>query len=203
MRWLASIPLLSALLGCTGKTPSPSAASYPGSFRIEETASSSEADGTKKVWLATAVRGEKSALFRIELLLKPLEGEFNFAFTKGAIVREEGSDGSWFLTELSQVLEAQGVPENADSIDRIEFDAAILGTSLSRQAGPDQFAGSFTSTPPGGWIAAKVFVADGEGEFFLNLNPADGQGEISLKDQEYGDIVVRELAKILLPKSGA
>ena len=71
--------------------------------------------------------------------------------------------------------------------------------SLSRQAGPDQFAGSFTSNPPGSWIAVKVFVADGEGEFYLNLSPSDGQGEISIKDEECGDIVVQELATILLP----
>ena len=45
----------------------------------------------------------------------------------------------------------------------------------------------------------KVFLADGEGEVFLNLNPKEEIGEFSVKDEEYGSVVVTELAKVLLP----
>jgi hypothetical protein len=206
-QWLAGIPILSAMVGCAGKADTSSAPvtqspHYPGSFRIQEVASGAGAGGTKKVWLATAVHGESSARFRIELLLKAQQADAPFASTQGALVREEGSDGTWFLGQLAQVLAAKTIPEKAAWADRLEFDAAILGWSLSREVGTDQVAGSFTSNPPGHWIAVKVFVADGEGEFFLNLNPVDCQGEVSIKDADYGDIVVRELAKILLPGDG-
>jgi hypothetical protein len=207
-RWLAGIPILSALVGCIGKTSMPPAplkqsVNYPGSFRIKETASSVQAEGTEKVWSATAIRGDRIAQFRVELLIKAEKGDALFTFTKGAFMREAGSDGKWFLAELVHLLGAKDIPEKVTPSDRLEFDATILGTSMSRQAGADQFAGSFTSTPPGHWITIKIFVAGGEGEFYLNLNPTDSHGEISLKDEEYGNIVVRELARILLSKDGA
>jgi hypothetical protein len=203
LAWLAGIPIVSPLIGCSpDKSAPPESATYPGSFRIEELASTQEAAGTKITWLATAVRGTKSARFRIELLMKPKTDESAFGFTKGAIVRDEGSDGTSFLAELSEVLGSKVAPPKAPLAQRLEFQASVLGSSLSRDAGPDLFAGSFTSHPPGNWIAVKVFVADGEGEFFLNLNPANQQGEIAPKDEEYGDVVVGELAKILLPMSG-
>ena len=199
-RWLAGIPILSSLIGCAGNTSAPEeSVSYPGSFRIKETASTVEAEGTRIIWLATAARGTKSAHFRIELLLKPQKVGQLFDFTKGALIREEESDGTWFLTELSEVLGATIAPQKVSPAARLEFDASVLGTSLTRQSGPDQFAGMFTSNPPGNWIAIKIFVANGDGEFFLNLNSTDGRGEISLKDEDYGDAVVRELATILLP----
>jgi hypothetical protein len=206
-RWLASVPIISALVGCADKTskaptPKQEAGVYPGSFRIKEISSQNEAEGTLKVWLATASRGEMSTQFRIELLLKSPKGDAPFSFTKGALMREAKSEGKPFLAEIARILEAKKVPEKTTPLDRLEFEVAILGTSLSRQPGSDQLAGSFTSNPPGPWITAKVFVAGGEGEFYLNLNPAEGLGEISIKDEEYGDIVVQELAKILLPKGG-
>ena len=59
--------------------------------------------------------------------------------------------------------------------------------------------GSFTSTKPGEWIACKVFLADGEAEVYLNINPVIGQGEFTTKDPEYGAVVLRELAKVFYP----
>jgi len=40
-------------------------------------------------------------------------------------------------------------------------------------------------------------LGDGSSEVFLNLNPALGKGEFSIKDPEYGDGVLQELAKVL------
>jgi hypothetical protein len=74
-----------------------------------------------------------------------------------------------------------------------------LGTSLSRQSGENVIGGSFTSSKPGNWIAVKLFLADGEGEVYLNINPAIGQGEFTTKDPEYGEVVLRELASVFLP----
>ncbi len=37
----------------------------------------------------------------------------------------------------------------------------------------------------------------------MNINVRDGIGEFSLKDEDYAKVVVRELAKVLLPEAGA
>jgi len=45
----------------------------------------------------------------------------------------------------------------------------------------------------------KIFLGkgDSEGEVFLNFNSALGKGEFSIKDSDYGDFVIAELAKVL------
>ena len=43
----------------------------------------------------------------------------------------------------------------------------------------------------------KISLSGGEGEVFLNLNPATNNAEFSIKDADYGDIVLAELAKVL------
>ena len=45
----------------------------------------------------------------------------------------------------------------------------------------------------------KIFIGEGEeeGEVFLNLNPVIKKGQFSIKDAEYGDIVLRQLARVL------
>ena len=60
-----------------------------------------------------------------------------------------------------------------------------------------EIAGKFKREPRGDWVCVKVFVAGGEGEFFLNLSRKVGDAELSLKDSSYGDIVLAELAKAL------
>ena len=189
-RWLAG-----------AKGPSRNENSFRCPFQIKEIASQAQEDGVNKVWLASASRNDKVAKFRIELLLNSPPAGSPFVFSKGVLVREPNSDGTLLLNEIGKMLGAKSIPTKADTLDRLEIDTAILGTSLHRGEGADQFAGSFTSNPPGDWLAVKVFVAGGEGEFYLNLNPAQAQGEIAIKDECYGDIVVEELARILLPKN--
>src|SRR5216683_3542395 len=164
-KWFVGV--LSAVVGCGGQPPVPPPAAriavgHPGSFQITEIASNAEGEGTTKIWLATVVRGEKRIQFRVELLLKSQKAS-PFAFAKGAFVREKDSDGSAFLAELAKVLQAKKIPETSGAVERLEFDAAILGMNLSRQGGADQFVGSFTPNPAGPWIAVKVFVAAGDG----------------------------------------
>jgi len=185
----------------TGAKGSSAADGSSCSFQIKEIASQNESEGINKTWLATAKRLDKVATFRIQLLLKKHHGGVPFAFSSGALLREADSDGAWFLKEIAQALAAKTIPTRADFCDRLEIATAVLGTALSRGGGGDRFAGSFTSQPAGDWLAVKVFVADGGGEFFLNLNSAAGLGEIALKDEGYGDTVVEELARILLPKN--
>ena len=71
---------------------------------------------------------------------------------------------------------------------------AVLGRGQSARPG-----GGYSSSPPGPWTAAKLFLADGTGEVFLNLDEHYCAGEFSIKDEDHAKIVVTELAKIMLP----
>jgi hypothetical protein len=57
--------------------------------------------------------------------------------------------------------------------------------------------GRFSGNPAGEWVNMKIFLANDEGEVFLNLNPTSNKGEFSIKDVDYGDVVIAELAKVL------
>ncbi|MCA8986968.1 MAG: hypothetical protein KDA78_04975 [Planctomycetaceae bacterium] len=177
------------------------ASNQPGSFRIAEVESKDTSEGTLITWRATAAgSSEEDFTFLLELLLKPLKGDFPIAFSTGAIIREPGSDGRQFLREVAQAIESEVAPPvSSERLERLDFDTAILGASLSRQPGNNVIAGNFTSSQSGNWIAFKLFLADGEGEVFLNINPTSGMGEFATKDPEYGEVVLRELASVFLP----
>jgi len=166
-------------------------------FNIKQLSDVDSPEAQVVTWLGTHDKDGKIARFKIELTLKTPKQGSPFTFGAGAFIREEASDSSVLLKEIVRALEAKQMPSRASKTNKLSFTTAILGRSLSRGAGKDTLAGSFTSDPEGDWIAVKVFVAEGEGEFFLNLNSKSGQGEFSIKDPEYGDVVVRELAKVL------
>lgn len=44
-----------------------------------------------------------------------------------------------------------------------------------------------------------MFLSDGEGEVYININPVAGLGEFTTKDPEHGEVVFRELATVFLP----
>jgi hypothetical protein len=45
----------------------------------------------------------------------------------------------------------------------------------------------------------KIFIGNGdqEGQLFLNLNPVLSKGQFSIKDPDFGDIVLGQLASVL------
>jgi hypothetical protein len=59
--------------------------------------------------------------------------------------------------------------------------------------------GGFFTKPPGNWRPGKIFIGHGEqeGEVFLNINPVLKMGEFSIKDPDYGDVVLAQLASVL------
>lgn len=59
--------------------------------------------------------------------------------------------------------------------------------------------GGFNASPPGNWIAIKIFIGEGEqeAEVFLNFNTIIGKGQFSIKDPDYGDLVLKKLATVL------
>lgn len=192
MRRAALLLLAAALAGCAGKDEPPP--SEPGSlvFKLEPV----DANEPGRVgWRATYEAGGKVARFRIELLPEP-KGTSLPTFVSCSLAREPGSDGSVLLRDLGRTLGGR-VPAPGPGVERLDVSAALLGRDLSRGGTGNRVAGTFGSEPKGSWFATKLFLGDGEGEVFLNLDPIGGYGEFSMKDPDSGQAVVRELARLL------
>jgi hypothetical protein len=167
-------------------------------FRITEISSKTIGDVHEKVWLASHETQGGAAQFRISLQLKQPSGNSPFSFSKGAIEHVKGSSPQAFIKRLSAALMAKGQIAPKSRVEKLPFDVAILGLGLSRANGSGQFSGgAFAAKPTGPWIATKIFLAGGEGEVFLNLDPTNGVGEFSIKDEGYGNVVIQELSRVL------
>jgi hypothetical protein len=123
-----------------------------------------------------------------------------FLLGKLALCRRPRSDCTEFLRRVAKQVGFSGPLPHPPPTDAISCSIVILGISQSR-AEDAEVGPTFFSKPSGNWMAGKLFVADGEGEVFLNLNLHDRVGEFSMKDEDYAAIVVRELARILLPQA--
>lgn len=145
-------------------------------------------------WAATYSAGGKTAKFRIELgaTTPAKETDFPLSFGRGRFLSEPGSDASIFLADLKKALEAKTIPAKVGRTASLPFEFVILGKEQLRSSD-----GSFSGNPPGEWVPMKIFLAHDEGEVFLNLNPTSKKGEFSIKDVDYGDVVIAELAKVL------
>jgi hypothetical protein len=146
-------------------------------------------------WLATYETEGKTARFRIELEAEP-RGASLPAFVRCGLHREPDSDASVLLRDVARAL-GRRVPSPEPGVATLDVAAVLLGRDLSRGGGGSVVAGTFGSEPKGNWISTKLFLGDGEGEVFLNLDPIGGYGELSMKDPDYSDAVVRELARLL------
>lgn len=154
--------------------------------------SPSKSEAGKRSWLATYQADNRTARFVIELneSLQPID---NFAgFGKGRFVADSTSDASSLLAALAKALEAKTVPKRSKRVASLPFEFASFGNNVPRFAD-----GSFGEDGKGNWIAMKIFLQGGEGEVYLDLNPVIGKGEFTIKDPDYGDIVIAELAKVL------
>jgi len=157
-----------------------------------------QAGSGSRAWLASYVSKGKTARFRIKLgsasgSAAKDSKDVNFKFGKGMFVAEQGSDASALLVDLKQALLAKALPSKVERAATLPFTFVNLGEMMSHDSG------GFSEKPRGSWTAMKIFLeaGDQEGEVFLNLNPELGKGEFSIKDEDYGDFVVAQLAKVL------
>ena len=135
-------------------------------------------------WLATYKKDDKTAQFRISLPHK--------ALGSGTFSREEKSDTSVLIRDLGKALRGK-VPEKVDQVDELTVTFYVLGDKMTRTE-----KGSFKGGGKGDWLLVKMFVFHDEAEFYLNINEKTGKGEFALKDPDYGDRVLKELAKVFL-----
>jgi hypothetical protein len=154
-------------------------------------------DSNRRVWTARYRSPLGATEFEIEL--RVAEPVTPSPFAHGAVIfrRSVGSTPGTMLSDLSRCLGLGAVPAARSPVDELRCDMSFMGSRLTRGAGPDMVAGSFTSSPPGDWIVGKVFFADGDGEVFLAVNPAERRGEFLAKDPEFSEAVVREFGRIL------
>lgn len=158
--------------------------------------------GNSYAWLATYTSNGKTAKFRIELgASRILDGTGSKQFGvidvksgEGKFIAEPGSDASVLLTDLKNALEAKKLPSNVRRAESLSFNFVSFGSDQSQAR-----EGGFTPTPPGHWTPMKIFIGEGDqqGELFLNLNPVLKKGQFSIKDPDYGDIVLSRLAEVL------
>jgi len=88
----------------------------------------------------------------------------------------------------------QDFPQDVEPADEIPFAAAILGYKMHRRDD-----GSFTSKQAGHWMPMKLTIGQDSGEVYLNLNQEESLGEFVSKGY-YGETIVKEFAKIILPR---
>jgi len=107
----------------------------------------------------------------------------------------EGSDASVLLVDLGKALEAKKPPGKVVRVAQLPFAYVRIGENQSQV--PNN--GGFNSEPRGNWTPTKIFIGEGhqECQFFLNFNPIIRKGQFSIKDEEYGDEVLAQLAKVL------
>src|SRR5690348_9251660 len=96
--------------------------------------------------------------------------------------------------ELKKAREAKALPSKVQRSKDLPFTFVNIGDNLSQAAN-----GGFNVEAPGNWTAIKIFIGDGEqeAEVFLNIKPVIRKGQFSIKDPEYGDLVLAQLAKVL------
>jgi len=138
-----------------------------------------------------------TALFRFEVDAgqpEPNDGFPPITSGRGKLIAVPGSDSSILLRNLKKTLEAKTLPEHVTHASEIPFTAVIIGTDQSHAQD-----GGFFTKPSGHWTAMKIFIGkrDDAAEVFLNFNTVLSKGEFSIKDANYGDAVLRELAKVL------
>jgi hypothetical protein len=157
------------------------------------------ADDGSQQWLATCTAKGKTAKFRIELdQAKSIKDDepvdFDIQSGKGRFVGVPGSDAIGLLADLKNALEAKTFPKHSKRVAILPFTYVTFGNNESQASG-----GGFSPKPAGHWTPMKIFIGEGEqeGQVFVNINAVIKKGQFSMKDQDYGDIVLAQLASVL------
>jgi len=209
--WIATICLvLSSSTGCK-KSSNSSESERPSEVRLQQSLltdqdeppplvfdikplSAASTSANSQLYDCTYQSGGATARFRLQFAAGAMSGEIPMAPAEGKFLAVAGSNDAMLLEDLKKILEAKQSVRNTSKVPELAFDAVVLGQKQSRRP-----SGSYSNHPPGDWTVTKIFLPKGgdEGEVFFNFNPVLGKAEFSIKDPDYGDYVLRELAKVL------
>ncbi|MEO8361853.1 MAG: HEAT repeat domain-containing protein [Vicinamibacteria bacterium] len=195
MNRLLALALAASFSACGSGKERPPAPSSSVIFEIEPVQAR---DASRLAWIATHKLEGKVARFRIELEPEP-RGATAPAFVSCSLSREPDSVGSALLSSLAKAL-GGAVPPSGPGLIGVNAPAVFLGRNLSRGGKGNLVAGLFGTEPAGSWISTKLTFEDGE--VFLNLDPAAGYGEFSLKDVAYARGVLSVLGRVLQSPPG-
>jgi len=141
----------------------------------------------------------RTAKFRIEFgTAKTIDAkdskDFPMKAGEGRFISVPGSDASVLLLDLKKALEAKALPSKPRRLESLPFTFVNIGENLSQVAN-----GGFNAEPSGHWTAIKIFLGEGEQEteLLLNINEVSGKGQFSIKDPDYGDLALAQLAEVL------
>lgn len=150
-----------------------------------------ERRGNASLYHATYRAEGKVARFDFELDSKPPSAD-GLGF--GRFIAVPGSDSSVLLRNLKTTLAAKKQPATGARVSDLPFAFVLIGNDLSHADD-----GGMSPEPRGHWSAMKLFIGHekDEAEVFLNFNTSLHKAEFSIKDEEYGDTLLRYLAKVL------
>jgi hypothetical protein len=196
-----AVVMLALLAGCNHVKDRLSAVEpyLPGDASVAFELEARPTQNGSHLWVARYNSRGKVAKFRIELdLSQSIAGKTarNFGITsgEGRLIPEETSDSSIILVDLQKALQAKIATQPPLKKTTVTFTYADIGDDLSQANG-----GGFNANPRGNWTGLKLFFGEGdqESEVFLNVNTSMRKGQFSMKDPDYGDLVLAELAKTL------
>jgi hypothetical protein len=154
-----------------------------------------QSTGGSHTWLATYTDESGTTKFQIELdpAATTDKNGIPASMGHGKFLSEPDSDPLPLLRSLKTALRVKHMPANAQKVDELPFDYALLGENQSRST-----RGAYSSQPQGNWTTMKVFLPAGgdEGEVLLNINEVQHQAEFAIEDPRYGDVVLDQLEKV-------
>ncbi|HWR14549.1 MAG TPA: hypothetical protein VN577_06955 [Terriglobales bacterium] len=197
-----------SLLSCSRKNadvPAPATSEAtvseePTSVELDITPEGKQTDDHWR-YRATYTKNGQTAKFIIDMKVSnsnadqvPGRGDFKIKSGRGSFVADPTSQNAALLDDLKQALMATTMPSHKIRVRELPFEFVSLGENLTRDRN-----GGLADTNQGKWVGAKIFLGagDDESEVFFNFEKGGGKAEFSLKDEEYGNGVLNELAKVL------
>lgn len=149
-------------------------------------------------WIGTYASQGKIARFRIEFgpakaSVAKAAKDFDIKSGEGRFTPETGSDSSVLLADLRKPLQAKNQPQPPPTRTSVPFTFANIEKLVRKPLA----AGLVQSRLATGQPLRSPRRRRSGGEVFLNLNPKIRKGQVSMKDPDYGDLVLGQLAKVL------
>lgn len=174
----------------------PADGDFPASFPFKIASVTGGSDAETLALMAHYGEGQDQTKFLIEIQgPRKKDGsadlETPISFSHGEFRHVASSRPTPFFDRLANALAADSPIFSNAKQESLPFDIAFLGPPAMRLPGGG-FGGG-----PGDWYATKLFLAEGAAEVYFNFNLKSGEAEFSMKDEDYGNVVLSELSKVI------